>query len=228
MEREWKSQPKRLRERPPAWPQPDEDFGPLPARMLRPPELFEESSAFEIYPGATVLEDLADLADDRASLRILARYTVLRLLVLSAAGWLAGAKLRQERRIALEHLALLPEHDWERLSLERLADLCRETPAESIVTAAVVAAEAAAKREHVMGAFALYRAAFELARRRAWWGEAAALARGVSRLARLNEAHWSARLWERRARVLERRVARRQELERAAARAEAERTHGGT
>lgn len=216
MEQEWMGRTKRLREQPPAWPRPDEDFGPEPRRLQRPVELFEESSAFEVYPAATVMEDLAEPGDELATLRILARYTVLRLFVLSGAGWLAAAKLRQERRIALEHLTLLPEQDWERLTLERLANLCRETPAESIIAAAAVSAESAAKRGHIMGAFAIYRSAFELARRRAWWSEAAAVARGVSRLARFDEAHYSARLWERRARVLERRVARQLALEEAA------------
>lgn len=207
MKQRWSLRPQHLREQPPVWPfDDDEDLGSR--RSRREPDVFELSSDREPYPGATALEDLVDDHDEIGCTRILARYTVLRVLLLSGAGWLSGARLREERRIALEHLALLPSHDWERMVLERLNALCRETPAPAIVPAAALAAEAAAKRGHRLGAFALYRAAFELGRRRAWWAEAAAVARGVSRLARSQEAHRSERLWSRRARVLERRVAR--------------------
>ncbi|MEX1182718.1 MAG: hypothetical protein WEF86_05750 [Gemmatimonadota bacterium] len=206
MSQRWSARPQWLREQPPEWPGGD----PLDrsGRWRREPDAFELSMSRELYPGATVMEDLAETDEEIDCSRILARYTVLRVLVLSGAGWLTGPRLRIERRVALEHLALLPQHDWERHALERLCHLCRETPADTIVTAAAVAAEAAAKRGHVMGAFALYRAAYELARRRAWWAAGAAIARGVSRLARLEEARYSERLWARRARVLDRRVAR--------------------
>jgi hypothetical protein len=200
---EWRP---RLRERPPHWARRSGIGEPMGrARWLREPEPFEDRGGFEPYPGATVLEDLGDGDEAAATLRILARYTVVRVLVLSERGVLAGLKLRTERRIALEHLALLPAHDWERHALERLTVLCRETPAREIVQAALVPAECAAKRGHAMGAFALYRAAYELARDRWWWAEAATATRGLARLARVQAAPVSARLWAWRSRVLDER-----------------------
>jgi hypothetical protein len=203
-----------LRERPPVWPRHEGEWDDTePKAWSREPEIYEEAGTLELYPGATVMDDLFDADDEVACTRVLARYTVVRVLLLSAAGWLGGARLRVERRIAAEHLTLLPAHDWERQALERLTALCIETPEPAVITAATVAAEAAAKRGHAMGAFALYRAGYELARRRAWWAEAAAAGRGIATLARLNEAHYSVRLWERRIRVLERRIAREQARE---------------
>lgn len=197
-----------LRERPPLWPPRDEDFGPGPRRWEREPEPFEDDALPELYPGSLVIEDLVVTDDEVSTLRVLARYTVLRVLLLSACGRLRGGRLRVERRVALEHLALLPAHDWERRSLERLTMLCREELDPEIIAATIVAAEAAAKRSQVMGAFALYRAAYDLSCREAWWSEAAHSASGIARLARLEEARYSVRLWERRARVLDRRADR--------------------
>jgi hypothetical protein len=196
-----------LREHTPGWPEHDEDGGSVHDRW-RPMEPFEAPADCDVYPGATALDDLEDAPDGAECARILVRYTVLRVFLLSAAGWLTGPRLRTERRIALEHLMTLPAHDWERRTLERLNSLCRETTTTALIAAAKAAAEAAAKRGHCMGAFAFYRAAFNLSRRRGWWAEAADVARCVSRLARLEEARYSERLWARRARVLERRVQR--------------------
>lgn len=196
-----------LREEQPAWPQPDDDRGSAHDRW-RAIEPFEAPSDADVYPGATALDDLENAADGAACARILVRYTVLRVFLLSTAGWLTGPRLRTERRIALEHLMTLPAHDWERRTLERLNSLCRETTTPALIAAAKAAAEAAAKRGHCMGAFAFYRAAFNLSRRRGWWAEAADVARSVSRLAHLEEARYSERLWARRARVLDRRIQR--------------------
>lgn len=201
--------PRRLRERPPEWPHRDRDEAPEPRRWEREREPFEDDALPELYPGALVMDDLVVTDDDVATLRVLARYTVVRVLLLSSTGMLAGTRLRVERRVALEHLALLPAHDWERRALERLAMLCREAPAPEIIDAITIAAEAAAKRSQIMGAFTLYRAAYELACVEEWWAEAAQAARGISQLARLEEARYSVRLWRRRAGVLDRRAARR-------------------
>jgi hypothetical protein len=197
-----------LREDAPSWPQPEGDRPPMYGRWRRAAEPFEMPGNTEMYPGATALDDLEAAVDGAECARILARYTVLRVLMLSGAGWLTGARLRIEQRIALEHLTTLPTHDWERRTLERLNGLCRETPTPALITAATAAAEAAAKRGHFLGAYAFYRAGFDLARRRAWWSLAAEVARSVSRLARLEEAPHSERLWARRARVIDRRIHR--------------------
>ena len=200
--------PRRLRERPPSWPRrPEGDSSDSP-RWLREPEPFEDDALPELYPGALIMDDLLVSQDDVATTRILARYTVARVLLLSLDGSLTGTRLRVERRIALEHLALLPQCDWERRALERLAMLCREAPAPAIIDAITVAAEAAAKRSQTMGAFTLYRTAYELSLSEHWWAEAAQSARGIGQLARLEEAHRCVRLWRRRAAVLDRRAIR--------------------
>lgn len=203
------ARPSRLRERPPTWPRRNEGHSDGPRRRWeREREPFEDGALPELYPGSLAMEDMGVTDDDVATLRVLVRYTVLRLLLLSIAGVLRGKKLRAERRIALEHLALLPPYDWERRSLERLAALCGETPEPELALAAATAAEAAAKRSQPMGAFALYRTAYELAVAESWWAEAAQMARGIAQLARLEEARYSIRLWRRRALILEKRARR--------------------
>jgi hypothetical protein len=198
---------RRLREHPPGWPWGGEDADAAGRkRWLRDPEPFEDRGALEAYPGATVLDDLTGPDEELAALRVLARYTAVRLLLLAVGGLLHGPRLRTERRVALGHLALLPAHDWERHVLERLCAQAGHAPGPELVNSAIVAAEAAAKRGHGMGAFALYRAAFQIARDHAWWEEGARAAGGIERLAALNEAPWSARLWQRRANVLQRRA----------------------
>jgi hypothetical protein len=193
-----------LRECPPPWPRRDDDEDrPAPRRWERAREPFEDHGAHEAFPGALVMDDMVAADDQLTTLRVLARYTALRVLLLAVAGRLRGRKLRAEQRIALEHLALLPGHDWERRGLERLVMLSREQPAPEIVDAIVTAAEAAAKRAHVMGAFALYRAAWDLALARAWWADAARAAHGIAAIARLEEARFSFRLWRRRAAALD-------------------------
>lgn len=200
--------PGRLRERRPPWPRRDGADRPERQRWDRDREPFETGGVPELYPGSLVMEDLVESPDELSTLRILARYTVIRVLLLSAGRIIEGTKLRVERRVALEHLGMLPAHDWERRALERLVRLCRPAPDPDIIGQALLAAEAAAKRNHPMGAFALYRAGYEISVAEAWWAAAAVAARGIARLARLEEARYSERLWEKRAGVLERRAAR--------------------
>jgi hypothetical protein len=198
---------RRLRERPPSWPWSDDESAGR-QRWLREPEPFEDRGAFEPYPGATVLEDLAGSDDEYSSLRILARYTIVRLLHLARSGLLQGHCLSTEVRVARQHLALLPAADWERRVLDRLCGLSSDAPTPEVVDVAIIAAESAAKRGHGMGAFALYRAGYEIARDNRWWQAAERTASGMARLALLNEAPYSTRLWQRRAAVLQRRARR--------------------
>jgi hypothetical protein len=202
-----------LREQPPRWPRRDAAGDGEGQPWLRDPEPFEDRGMHEPYPGATVLDDFALSEDEATSLRILARYTTTRVLLLSVAGRLAGHKLRTECSVAREHLSLLPPHDWERRVLERLCDACRGLSGAAVVDAAIVAAEAAGKRGHAMGAFGLYRGAYEAARDRAWWPDAARAAAGIARLAELAEARRSARVWRWRTGVLERRARREAEAQ---------------
>lgn len=207
-----------LRERVPEWPRRE---GPGPEvearRWERAIEPWESPYGAEAYPGALVLEDFRLTEDDPGgTLRVLLRYAVIRVLQLSEAGVLKGDALRTEKRLATEHLMLLPTKDWERRVLQRLTELCREEPPAGLIGAVNAAAECAAKRGHVMGAFAFHRAAWQLGVERAAWEEAARAARGIARLAILDEARYSTRLWERRAVVMERRARRAAEAAQAA------------
>lgn len=202
-----------LREQPPIWPRREAGGQWTTQRWLREPEPFEDRGIFEPYPGATVLEDLDASGDETTSLRILARYTAVRLMLLATGRLIVGPKLRTECRVAREHLALMPAHDWERHVLERLCDVCCGAQATVVLDAAIVAAESAAKRGHNMGAFALYRAAYELARDGGLWPGAARAASGIARLARLAGQHYSTRVWRWRTGVLIRRARRDEERE---------------
>lgn len=208
---------RRLREQRPGWPQRRDEPAPGRQRWLAEPEPFEDRGIREPYPGATVMEDMSASEDGTSSLRVLARYTVIRVLILCALGRVRRPKLRAEQRVARQHLALLPRHDWERHALERLLVACDELLEEPVVDAAVTAAEAAAKRGHVMGALGLYRAAYELARDRGWWTDAVRAAHGLEQLSRMNEARRSARTWRWRGRVMEARAARQAEADAAEA-----------
>jgi hypothetical protein len=171
-------------------------------RWLREPEPFEPRASAEAYPGGTVLEDMQPDQEHGETLRILARYTVVRLLALWGAGWLHGPKLHTERRIALEHLSLLPADDWERRSLERLAGACRQEPSPAVLASALGPAMSAARADQPMGAFALYRCVYELGLQHGWLEQATAAAAGIARLSRMYEAPRSRRIWGWRARVL--------------------------
>lgn len=202
------ARPARLREQPPSWPRRHTGGRPDDRRRPREREPFEDNVLPELYPGSLVMEDLAVTDDDTAMLRVLARYTCARVLILCLTGELTGAKLSMEQRISFEHLAMLPECDWERRALERVVSACTAEPRRTIIEVITSAAEAAAKRSQVMGSFVFYRAAWELAVRNEWWPEGARVARGIAQLARLEEARYSIRLWRRRAAVLEARATR--------------------
>ena len=198
----------RLREQPPPWPRRHTNDHPQDRRRQREREPFEDNVMPELYPGSLVMDDLIMTDDDTVTLRVLARYTTARVLILCLSDELTGAKLRMERRIALEHLALLPDYDWERRALERVIMACTDEPARAIIEVITSAAEAAAKRSRIMGSFVFYRAAWELAVKNEWWPEGAQVARGIAQLARLEDARFSIRLWRRRAAVLEGRARR--------------------
>lgn len=202
------ARPARLREQPPPWPRRNTGDRPDDPRRQREREPFEDNALPELYPGSLVMEDLVVTDDDTAMLRVLGRYTCARVLVMCLSGDLTGTKLRMEKRIALEHLAVLPDYDWERRALERVVAACTDEPARDVIDIITSAAEAAAKRSQVLGSFVFYRAAWDLAVKNGWWPEGAQVARGIAQLARLEEATCSIRLWRRRAAVLEGRATR--------------------
>lgn len=177
----------------------------------RDPEPFEDAALCEPFPGATVLADLAAPVQADATRLVLARYAVIRILLLAAAGRLRGPRLRREQRVAAAHLATLPSSDWERHTLDRLAHACGERPDSATLDLARSCADSAAQRGHPMGAFALYRAVYEVALAREWWEEAACAAGGIQRLAELEQARRAERVWRWRTRVLQTRHLRRLE-----------------
>jgi len=214
-----------LRERPPVWPQREHEPEFPQEPRLRAREPYEPGGLAESYAGSVSIEDMASMGGEE-NIRVLVRFTISRLLAMTFSGQLTGRGLRIERRVAMEHLALLPGHDWERRLLERLVGLCRETIVPSIFGPLLLTAEAAAKRGHNYGAFDLYRAGYHLGISRGWWVEAENAATGIARLAQLDEARVSARLWNKRAFVLRRRIARIEAEAAAKAAAQAEQESG--
>lgn len=220
---DWNDEMGWLRERPPVWPRREPDPEPERHPPIRAREPYEPGGMSDLFTGSGTIEDM-EQEQDEENLRVLVRYTVCRLLGLTCSALLTGRELRIERRVAHEHLALLPAHDWERRLLGRVVDLCRETPAPSIFGPLLLAAESAAKRGHNHGAFDLYRLGYRLAKSRGWWMEAERTTEGVARLAQLDEAPFSARLWRKRGYVLRRRIERQEALAREAERKAAEKT----
>jgi hypothetical protein len=171
-------------------------------RWLRDPEPFERRGEYDPFPAATVLDDLVPETSEQETLRVLARYTATRVLILWGAGVLHGSKLLTERRVASGHLGLLPVHDWERRTLMRLVASCRDQPAPAALLNALAPAESAARRGHFLGAFALYRGIWDIALRHGWLEQATSAAAGIARLAAMSQAPRSVRLWSWRVRVL--------------------------
>ena len=166
---------------------------------------------FDRYPGETVLEDLGPHVSDEDALVIVARYAALRVAVLATQGEQAGEVLNAERVAALGYAAALPVRA---LELRVLGDLVREarsgtqTRARMLARRLAQAAAAAVARGHARGAFALYHGAWNLAVASGAIAEGAKAARSLAELAAAEGARHSAKLWSRRARVLERKAER--------------------
>jgi len=175
--------------------------------MRRIPERWE--SRDELFEGATVLEDLVTAGGSTAeSAAILARYVVLRLALRAVRGRSRGATYVQERGAAVTYLASYRPSDLrEHLALASIVRLSGEEPDRALASALIEAGGHAARLGHSAGAFALCRAAYELALEHGWWLESARAAASVARQAAAGGGRHSTRLWRRRARVLMRRVA---------------------
>jgi hypothetical protein len=172
-------------------------------RWTRVPEPWEVHG--EVFEGETVLRDLAGVrADVARAERIVARYVAVRLLVRADAARLAGAELASELATVDAYLVLLPPSDPERRALETALQFGAGRQQKRLATALIAAGVAAESHGHVAGAFRLYRAAYEWSVAREWRVEGARAARAIERSAARGGGARSARLWERRARVLER------------------------
>jgi hypothetical protein len=173
-------------------------------RWLREPEPWEAKG--EAFAGEMVLRDLEASRDEpSATERIIARYVVTRLLESMRAENARADALARERLIAEQYLSLIAEGDAERRALGTVLQLRAGRTQTRAVAALLAAGSAAASHGHVSGAFRLQRTAYELAVAEGWLAEGARAARSIEQSALRGGGMRSAQLWDRRARVLERR-----------------------
>lgn len=151
----------------------------------------------EVFPAEGVLRDLCAAAAEGETRRIVARYCVIRFVLLRETGE-APELVRHARTAALEHLRQV-EDGLEVEEMRRLAE-CPE-PAESVTAGLAAVAARAESAGHVNGAFAAWRAAYAVARRREP-GHAAELAGSIALFLRRRGGAGQARAWEARARML--------------------------
>lgn len=173
--------------------------GPLQAEPPMRRSLWER--VVEPYAASMVLEDLVgSVSDPAGSVRILARFAVVRTVLLVQAGDLEGTPLRVEAAIARRHLRRLPATDRERRTLHRLLRT-GTTPGATLrlVHCAYRAAGHAAAAGHHAAAFRLHSFSYMLALAGNRRGDAARAARSIARAADRGGAPRSARLWRARA-----------------------------
>jgi hypothetical protein len=174
-------------------------------RLLRRAEYWEQ--LYELFPGATVLDDLeTHPADETAARWIIVRYAAVRGVASLLGDRIDERELRIERNVGLNHLRSVPMLDREAWSLRKMLEALRPQPQRQLAKYLVDAGEAAARRGHGRGAYAMFHVAYRLSLPRRWHAEGARAARGIERLAREGGAVYSPRLWRRRARVMERRA----------------------
>lgn len=179
---------------------------PATPRFVRAPEYWEHPR--EVFPAATVLDDLESFPADPQAVRwIIVRYAAVRAVAGLFAPEIDAQELRVERNVGLNHVLVLPMLDREAWSLRRALEALTDTPSPALVEALLRAGAGAEQRGHVRGAFAIYYIVYRLAHRERWPAEAASAARGVERLARAAGASYAPRLWRRRARVMEKKAA---------------------
>jgi hypothetical protein len=178
-----------------------------PRRHARRPEIWERT--VEAFAGETVLEDLRPGLPLCDATLILARYETARLAIHAATGSWNNFSPLIETTAAREYLdAVLdecPEARW----LDGVVDSLQDAGIASPVTVSRLAAAAAvaSRADHMHGAFALWRIAWEVARSLKWHAQAARIARSIAIAAGRAGGVRSQRLWSRRARVHARRAA---------------------
>jgi len=175
-------------------------------RHRRPAELWELRPESEAWVGERALADLVPDTERTDALLILARYLTLRVAAHigqpDAGTFNAGA----ERSTAREYLDALdddiPEGRW----LYAILGSSTTRVSRALVSRLNAAATAASRRGHVNGAFALRSTAYEVATRNGWDIEAGRVARAMAAAADRGGGRRSRSLWNRRARVHERRA----------------------
>lgn len=174
-------------------------------RGVRQPEPWE--SCDEHYPGERVLGDLEGLDEDPASaIVVVARFAALQLVLRGAAGETGGGMLALERLAAAAYLARASALSArERRALTLVLDRASQRPTPELADALLAAGTAAEVRGHAAGAHSIYRESYRLSVERGWAAEGARAARAIAALAESAGGRRSARLWRRRAAVLERR-----------------------
>jgi hypothetical protein len=189
----------------PARPEPGLDL--MPRRMSRLEDCWERP--VDRYPAETVLEDLGPGVSDEDTLVIVARFAALRVAVLARENDLPGDALEAERAAALSYASVLPVRAAERRQLGEVARAARPGGGpRGLVRMLATAAESAVSRGHTRGAFALFHGAWDLALNAGALTDALRVAKRISDLAAREGAPRSSRLWGRRARALEKRIAR--------------------
>jgi hypothetical protein len=187
------------------WRQLPADELPGPGRWDRAVEPFEVAD--DVVPGETVLRDLGIGTQTAGSAtRILARFAALRFLAIALERPRPLSGLARERRLAAQYTSVLRAPPAEARALRAVVALARFAPPRRLLAFLNDAGAAAHRSRHGWGAFAVYRAAYRLGADRGWHAEAATAAHGIAVIAEAANAGRSARLWRRRARVLERRV----------------------
>ncbi len=177
-----------------------------PRRYERTPELWEQT--FELFVGESVLEDLAAHCSRQESLQIVARYQVLRVAAHAGFDLWDAIDPEIERAAAEAWLRTLPNLAERRWLTGVLAAVTAEGDVrQAAISCLAGAAAAALEAGHTQGAFALQRTAYQIARAHAWHAEAARVCRAIARSAAEQSARHSQRLWDRRARVHERKAA---------------------
>lgn len=163
-------------------------------RRRRPRELWTRET--EPYPGALVLWDLDDAGDEDAAV-ILARFAVARWIMVAAHR--GRGRLRRERHAVHGYLRQVPVPA--RGPLLRL--LRKRAPApRSFYRALRATGMQAAEYRHAGGAYTFLRLAYEIAIGAAQRRPAARIAAHLARLAAVDDAPYSARVWTERVRVL--------------------------
>lgn len=167
-----------------------------PNRGVRDPRAHYGPGAIEPerFPAELALRDLRGAEDPDATVRILARYAVLRAWLLATAADTPPELLDHARITAAAHLAAAPD-EWREGTL--LHALLQPDQAERASELLLEAAEAAEAAGHVDSALAARTAAWTAAIRRLWLDRAAELATGIAGFLRRCGGRLEAESWDR-------------------------------
>lgn len=183
------------------------------------PEPWEEP--FEGRLGEVTLVEMGSLAEDEDAAHFLCRYMALRLASEVLDGVFAAERITAEVRLVRDYLppdrgpawsresrpAAVGIQQWQRI--RQLLEAIAPIPTRELAIAAVATAVDAVGQGHSATAHQAFRLAWRAALEGDFPLEAARAARGIAALAAAGGGRRSVRRWERYAKVMERRVARR-------------------